>query len=91
MKTGWPGLSCEREYRVSKHSRRDLFTSQDMDPAYVEAIQQIKFADKDKFQLAEQAKSHGNMLFQYGKKNPHQYHNSIVSYNVSRLLSLVSL
>lgn len=62
-----------------------------MDPAYVEAIQQIKFADKDKFQLAEQAKSHGNMLFQYGKKNPHQYHNSIVSYNVSRLLSLVSL
>lgn len=54
-----------------------------MDPAYVEAIQQIKFADKDKFQLAEQAKSHGNMLFQYGKKNPHQYHNAIVSYNVS--------
>lgn len=54
-----------------------------MDPAMVEAIQQIKFDGKDKFQLAEQAKNHGNQLFKYGKKNINQYRYAITSYTVS--------
>ena len=55
---------------------------QEMDPAMIEAMQALKFEGKDFKQLAEQAKDHGNTLFQWGKKNPGQYQNCLTSYNV---------
>ena len=55
-------------------------TQKEMDPAMVEAIQAIKFAGKNFRQLAEQAKTHGNDLFKWGKKNPAQYSNCLKSY-----------
>lgn len=64
----------------------------------VEALQSIKYEDKDPYELAEQAKNHGNSLFSFGKKNPAQYQNAITSYNVRQphasafyLLALVML
>jgi len=53
-----------------------------MNEADVEAIRQLKEDGKDVYQLAEQAKEHGNLLFRSGKKNPAQYKHAITSYTV---------
>ncbi|EKU21546.1 tpr repeat protein [Nannochloropsis gaditana CCMP526] len=63
-------------------------TLEEMDPAMVDAIQAIKLGGKNAKQLALQAKSHGNELFGWGKKNPAQYSNCLPSYDEAEKYAL---